>query len=338
MSKRESIVSLMRGYYAVPVISSLGRFGVLDLLVENDAVPFDRIEEKMNRRTARFVVTYLARIDLLTLSRSGEVSCTDLGRSVFKRWGGFAIMHSYHPYMSSIDQLLFEKDFDRTKEGISVDRAVNILGSGQLHSKKFFGVGLDWLEGPVNRIVDVGCGDGLFLTMAGAKFPDAKLTGVDYSEIALKKSAKRVADALDGRRIDTALHDARYLDTEVPKMDIDEEDGVVFSFWFLLHEVCDGSTERMLSIFRAIVDRFPGCSILIGEIFEADADKMAEVSPAFISPEFLFFHDLSGQVAFRAKDFLDQTKAAGFAVKRKMITAQTEDGTPLQGFFLLGEQ
>jgi len=70
---------------------------------------------------------------------------------------------------------------------------------------------------------------------------------------------------------------------------------LVVSMWFVGHEFSKASSERMVTFFEAVYASFPQAQLILGEINNIPAEILAEDHDLSIMPEFLLFHELSGQ-------------------------------------------
>jgi hypothetical protein len=186
---RAAIVQYMRGRFITPILAQMGEVGLLDRLVVDQLLIADY--PQFNPHVLRSLLNYLQSLALVVATAEGSWQATVKGRKVFQRWGGFAILNSYEPYFSRLDELLRS---DVKPADINVDRKQNVLGSGQLHARKFFPMALEMLKGDVpSVIVDIGCGDGAFLEAALNRFPNATVVAVDLSAESIKLAYERLA-------------------------------------------------------------------------------------------------------------------------------------------------
>ncbi len=135
---------------------------------------------------------------------------TEKGLFFAKRASAYGVTVSYIPTLRALDELIFgnptaaKEAGDGNKEG-HVDRAMNVWGSGGAHSSYFKVVDeiiIDLFNKPLEQqpkgILDMGCGNGAFLThlfeviehqtLRGRHLDEHPLilVGADYNEAALK--------------------------------------------------------------------------------------------------------------------------------------------------------
>ena len=248
------------------------------------------------------IFQYLNSINLAGLTRDGRYELTAEGRTVFKRSGGFLLLHSYRDYFSNLSGLLKGE-----ATGVEVDRRHNVLGSGALHSKKFFPAVWEMFRREVpHALVDIGCGDGHFLEHACAEVPGLQIAAVDLSPIAVETTLRRLQDAgrsdIDG--IVASGEDVDRWTSGLPES-ILSSPRLVVSMWFVAHEFSGGEQERIVSFFRTMRSILPAAEILLGEITSLSPSLMAEYRDTSIMPEYLLFHALSHQGVLSWKTWLD---------------------------------
>jgi len=289
--KRKHLVALLRGFFATPVIAALGETGVVDKLLVGHFRASD-IETNINREVLTLLLRYLYSIGLLQESAPGEYSLTGAGRTAVQRSGAFSLLMSYAEYFCELPATLLG-----TGASPRVNRLRNVLGSGQLHSRKFFPAALSLLSSQYpTAMIDVGCGDGCFLAHAIERWPGLSVFGVDLSPTAVEATQLRLqrkgigdpsAVAADG-------FDVEHWYASAPPRVRDAE-GLTISLWFVAHEFSHGSQDRMVQFFSKLNQLFPRARVLLGEINRIEPAVLANDYDLSIMPEFLLFHELSGQ-------------------------------------------
>jgi SAM-dependent methyltransferase len=286
LNPKQEIISLMRGFYALPVLSSLEKHGVLSELRETGKYMLSAKNAGIHGPTLVSMLQYLCRLNLLEKSEESYLA-TELGQKVIKRSGSFLIMHSYHEYIENLDQLLeFGGD-----AGQKVDRTENVIGSGLIHHKKYFSRVSDILDlKSVDKVIDIACGSGEFLAYLKSINPQLKIAGVDLNIEAINESRKTL-----GANVELVLSDGLNFDKWKENIHIDKDESIVVSMWFFLHEVFSVSVEKIADFFVKIKKEYPKAQFLIGEIVQLSTKDLAKSHSESITPEFLFFHELSHQ-------------------------------------------
>lgn len=286
MSPKEEIIALMRGFYALPVITTLEQQGLLAELRSTNKLNVADLDTAVHVPTLTSMLNYLSKINLLV--RSGDTyTMTALGSKVFSRSGGFLIMHSYHEYMEKLSDLLSGK----AETSPIVDRVENVIGSALIHKKKYFCFIPKLLEGEhFDSLIDIACGTGEFLHVIQKAYPDVAVAGIDLDPLAIKMSRENLP--ANTRLI---ASDGLNMDEWAPKVASITGDHPIFSMWFFLHEIFAIGVSKVAELFIKLRATYPNSYVLIGEIVDLPIDQLAIHHSNSISPEFLFFHELSGQ-------------------------------------------
>jgi len=288
LTPREELVALLRGHAACPILSGLGEHGLLDRMLEGPfaATDFPAVAEA---RLFEAVLAYFVSLGLLRPAGGAppRYEATRVGRTVFTRYGSCALIHSYRDYFSRLAGRIVGADDGAPP---TVDRRVNVLGSGQLHARKFFPDAYRLLAGhPFRRLIDVGCGNGEFLAGLLEIRPDIEAVGVDVSEVAAAEVQARF-----GGRVPVVVADgagvAAWADALPPG-----PEPLVVSLWYVVHEFTAGEVDRAVRFFLDLHARFPAADVILGEIVNLPPAVMAAGHVESIMPEFLLFHALSGQ-------------------------------------------
>jgi SAM-dependent methyltransferase len=288
---RGSVISLLRGYFSSPTIAALAELGLIERML---AGPF-RVEDfpmVVDKRVLSSVFLYLHSLNLLAVTPEGEYGVTDEGRIVFKRSGAFLLLFSYKEYFENLAGLLTGDSGAAT-----VDRRRNVLGTGSLHSKKFFpAVWEMFTRTRPSALIDIGCGDGQFLADACTEWPDVSIAAVDLSPVAVTTTLKRLESF--GRKdvvgiVKNGLDVADWI-ADLPEA-LKDSSPLVLSLWFVVHEYSAGDAETVIRFFREVRSGLPRADIILGEINALPPELLAQHHESSIMPELLFFHDLSRQ-------------------------------------------
>jgi len=299
MSKQriiEDIVLLLRGFFSTPVLSSLGRLGVLDALKSSSSFTVNDFSSIPNKKLLQTTFHYFARLDLIEkVGGQGEVyRPTDFGKEIFRRANSFYVPHSYYEYMYNYHDLLQGTRFGLHQK---VERLENVIGSGKTH-QRYFLPAISFLKRKVDHelIVDIGCGDGHFLLTFLARVSGKKVVGVDISKISTEVTYKNLQVKYPDQEISVVCSDALNVDKwSVPILKMEETRKIVISMWFLLHEISRNKLVNVIEFLNHIHSIFSDSTIIIGEVVRHNDDMLSKHSYESIMPEYLFFHELSEQ-------------------------------------------
>lgn len=297
--KRKSLVGLLRGYFACPVVSALGEIGIADRMLAG-AFSASDFEEIADQRILKALFQYLHAIGLATSLGQDQYQLTSMGRTAISRNGAFSLLASYSAYFDRLPAVITGRE-----SCPSVNRLRNVRGSGQLHGKKFFPVALNFLDfSPPTAFVDLGCGDGCFLEHVRRKWSNVKVFGVDLSEDAVEATRRRFREAHLTDLVATAsdAFDVRRWAAAIPEQ-LRMSSSIVISIWFVAHEFSGGNSDRITRFFSDLNATFPAAQIVLGEINNIPPDVLADNHSLSIMPEYLLFHQLSGQGVLRWEDW-----------------------------------
>lgn len=289
--KRKRLVSLLRGYFATPVIATLGETGMAERMYAG-AFSASDWEPDHDTTLVAALLDYLHSIGLIERTADRSYALTPEGRTVVARNGASSLLMSYADYFHMLPDLLAGR-----ASKPYVNRLRNVRGSGQLHSKKFFPAAFDLFSAePPLALIDVGCGDGCFLEFARERWPGVGLFGVDLSETAVETTKIRLGSAkeCDAIAVTADGHDVASWSAATPSS-LRNSARLVISMWFVAHEFSQGSPQRLKVFFRTLRDTFPQATLVLGEITHIPPDVLASNYELSIMPEFLLFHALSGQ-------------------------------------------
>lgn len=292
MAPREEIIALLRGQVACPLISCIGELGWLERMAEG---PFDHesFADAVDSTAFAAVMAYLIALELVEPGANGGFAVTRLGAVVFRRYGTFCILNSYERYMQSLRSILIPDGAPRPQ----VDRIRNVIGSGAMHERKFFGPALELLsDTEFQCIADIGCGDGKFLLNCVRRFPRAGLLAVDSSAVAVDATLKRLHVACPDVKVSGTLADGADVASWSKHLACGgDSSAVLVSLWFLVHEISRNDPESVIRFFELLQQHCPGATILMGEVVRMPPALLAKNRSTSILPELLLLHDLSRQ-------------------------------------------
>jgi hypothetical protein len=293
VNTRPEIIALLRGFVACSLLSHLDGLGLIPRMLEK---PFRRndFDAVANQQVLEHAFVYLSSIGLLGTTATDESSyaVTPLGRKILDRAGAFTLLSSYQEYFSNIDRLLSSKKPPAAL--VQVDRHRNVVGSGELHSKKYFKKALQLIAGrSYDLFIDIGCGNGEFLNSAMSAHLSAAALAVDLAEVAVTSTLRRLKSAFPHSIVEGIV--ANGLDIPSWMKKVPEHKGALITAWFVIHEFANSEADKVIAYFQALKKAFPHASVMVGELVCLDKESLALNKSETIMPEYLFFHALSGQ-------------------------------------------
>lgn len=304
LNPREEIVSLMRGFFACPLITALGKRGVFSRFLDGPFTP-DDFPQIVDKQLFTYVLTYLESIGLLTRTVDGSETYTptELGTKVFKRYGSFVLLHSYRDLIEHMDALLFEEGAKQP----ACDRLDNVIGSGLTNGRKFFPRAIEMMSSLDVRVIgDIACGDGDFLGRVIQEFPDVNVIASDLSEVAISETVKNLGSKYPETPVATVQTDALDVDAwarTIAERHESQGGDAVISMWYLVHEISRHDADLVADFFTRIHAVCPDAHLIVGEIVSLPVEVLAKNRHGSIMPEFLLFHDVSGQGVLRWDQF-----------------------------------
>ena len=332
----EELTTLIRGFFSLPVLAALGRLGFFEGLADRTEISPDDFPDIPNKKLLKHSLDYLSRLGLFETASGPQETykMTWLGGKIFQRTNSFFVPHSYHDYMENYYAQLMSGDDEKG----TVDRLENIIGSGKAHLR-YFPHAVSYLKRRVKfeRVVDVGCGDGHFLDFLLSSIPVKKAIGVDLSEIAVKETEQKLRTKYPDHEIEMILSDASDVSHWGDKvLKICSGEQLILSLWFLVHEISLGDPQNAVRFLNQVHQRFPQAPLVMCEIVKHEASLIAKHRSSSIMPEYLFFHDISGQGVLSWKMYQEVLKSIPYelAHERRFDEMTGEDGVQDPSAFL----
>ena len=296
----EKLVYHLRGLYAAPIICELSKRKIFKF-VKNKAI-FDKKKLSVikSKNELNACLNYLIRINLIKKDSNYNFIFTDLGTEIFKRSNSFYVPHSYREYILNLGNI-FDKKTNIKK--LKVDRDENIIGSGITHMRYFPPI-ISYLSMnyKFDTGIDVGCGNGHFLNLMNNNFDNLDLNGFDVSSTSV--SSAKLIKKKNGNKINIFKADASKIISWKNKIKGKEKKTILF-FWFLLHEISNNKKSIVIDYLKRIKKNFPGAKIVICELTRQQDSILQENCEKSLMPEYLLFHDFSGQGVLSYSDYSD---------------------------------
>ncbi len=113
--------------------------------------------------------------------------------------------------------------------------------------------------------------------------------------------------------------DGNNVDSWAPKaLTFLKNEKIVISLWFLIHEIANNSTVKIVKFLNKIKKYFPNSILVICELVEIPSEILSINRKKTFIPEYLFFHSLSGQTVLSLKKLNEIIKLSDFKLDKKI--------------------
>lgn len=320
----EELAFLIRGFFATPVMSALSRLGAFEIMLgKPDFTPKD-FPAIRNQALLGDTFRYLSRIGLLTEKEEGGAwSLAELGKQIFQRASSFYVPHSYHEYMEKYYGVLTGENVPKP----AVDRVENVIGSGKTHLR-YFPFATSHLKRRIefDALLDIGCGDGKFLSSVLKTVPGKAALGVDFSPVSVEITQKNLRREFPQNEVEIVCADAFDIQSWGPK--VKHAAGgkkIAISMWFLIHEISANDPGRITAFLKQLHAAFPEAPLMLCEIVRHDSKILAEHCKGSVMPEYLFFHDISGQGVLSWKEYNQVLQASPYEIQTERLFDEIPD-------------
>lgn len=309
---RREIISLMRGFYFLPIFLELHKNKILEKLNSNKFVKINSLNFK-NKIFLKYIFDYMVRLGIFS-EKENRYKITSEGRKMLKRVGTMYILNSYNKITTNFNYNLNNKINSKNL----CERKDNIIGSGLIHVKKFFEPSLEMINlKNVKTILDIGCGDGTFLNTVKKSNSQINLLGCDLSKESVKQTKKKLKFQNRSKNI-FRVNGANILEiknkAKLSKYTIDQNS--IISLWFLLHEISQNRPSVIIEYLKKMRKNFPKTPLLIGEISKMDNETVKSQKEVSIMPEFMLFHELSSQGLLSENQYLNIFQKSSYNLKK----------------------
>lgn len=310
---QKEIASNLRGFFVTQIISMMVRNDIINKILTKERFKLKDFILCKNKKNLNFIFNYLTNIGYLKKNKQ-FYSLTELGRDIFMRYSSFLVPHSYKNYFSNLDDLI-----TKNKNNIKVLRDENILGSGKTHMRYFFSA-LNYLkkDNKFSSLIDLGVGNGDFAILAAKILKLEKIGGVDFSRESVKISRKKIKKLKIKNLI--IKEDAKKIEKWSKKIiSITNTQNILVSMWFLIQEISSNSKSTIINFLNKLKKIFPNAKVILCELVKGDAITYSLNKDYTFMPEYMLFHDLSGQGVFSYEDLDNIIKKSKFKIEKKIL-------------------
>lgn len=310
---KKEIVLNLRGFFLTQIISTLVKNNSIKIILEKEKFYLNDFKLIKNKKNLSYLFNYLSNIGYFK-NEDNFYSLTEIGRDVLMRYSSFLVPHSYNNYLLNLDKLLLKK-----KNNLKIDRDENILGSGKTHMRYFF-TALNYLKkkNKFKSLIDIGIGNGDFAIIANQMLSLNKICGVDLSTRSVKTSKKKLAKLKIKNLI--IKNDASKIQNWSKKIhNFNLENNLLISMWFLIQEISLGIKSNVTNYLNSIKRSFPKAKIILCELIRTKSEIYSSNKDFSFMPEYMFFHDLSGQKVFEYEALEGIIKNSNLKIEKKFI-------------------
>lgn len=329
MSEREvveDLVLLLRGFFATPAISSLGRLGVLEEMRISPNFHAASFSVVKNQKLFQDTLNYFARLGLIEPINTEMklFKTTKLGVDVFRRANSFYVPHSYFDYLYKFHEMIQNQEDVVVPE---VERLENVIGSGITHLR-YFPPAVSFLKRKANfdTLVDIGCGDGHFLSSFVAQVPDKKIIGIDMSEVSTNATYVNLKRDFPKVNLKTFCCDG----SDVSKwskevLEYSGNNSVAIAMWFLIQEISKNNPKVIIKFLSEVRSIFPHAPIVIGEMVRQSEEILLKNRHRSLIPEYLFFHEMSNQGVLSWSEYKEILAETGYRIEVEKLFDEVVD-------------
>ena len=122
INPRKELISLLRGFFSLPILISLNRAGIIKDILKKD-LNIKRYKGIKNKNFLKSILLYLQNLNLIKEKKNNQFYATALGKKILKRIGSFHLLNSYGPFINNIEKLLKLN----STNSISCNRKENVI-------------------------------------------------------------------------------------------------------------------------------------------------------------------------------------------------------------------
>jgi len=269
-----------------------------------------------NHKLLQDTFNYFSRIGLIepVSPEMKRFRATKLGSEVFRRANSFYVPHSYFDYLYKFHEMIQNDEGAIIPE---VERLENVIGSGITHLR-YFPPAVSFLKrkASFDTLVDIGCGDGHFLSSFVAQVPGKKILGIDMSEISTNSTYSNLKAEFPDVDLKTFCCDG----SDVSKwskvvLDFSGNKSVAIAMWFLIQEISKNDPKVIIDFLKKVREIFPQAPIVIGEMVRQSEEILLSNRHRSLIPEYLFFHEMSKQGVLSWNEYKEILSETGYRIE-----------------------
>lgn len=283
----------IRYFMLAQVLHHALELGLFELVGEAPGLPDEQIAGKLDLEPQRLLalLRYLQNEGYVVDDDGWSLTAKGAGLPEFAPWFEM-LVGGYAPTMQQLGDVLRKGAPYATRDDTRV--GVGSCGIGVYDALPLVEKLLDAADRPLDTIVDLGCGDGGFLTDLLLHRPELRGIGMDPNPALVHRGAARAATSAVASRADFHHGSASAVaDLKLP----DRGRGTGFMTAFILQEVLEQEGEAAVEeLLRTTLDTYPEALWLVVEMdLQPTSPVMAHgLAKAFYNPYFLI-HSITEQ-------------------------------------------
>jgi trans-aconitate methyltransferase len=303
---RRTYLELVPGHYAARTIAALTAVGFFDELRSKQVVDAEHFaaSQGLDAKMLRALADYLGALQVLAVT-DGGYSLRRKGDALAAMPGAFDLTGAYEDTLHHLEallrrQLVYGADVRRNQRLVA--RASGAGGSLFSHPLVIDVIKRRGFE----RVLDLACGDGVFLVSLCRALDAVMCYGIDLAPEAIDDAQRRVREANFDGRIQLFTGDVLHADTiaqRLPAVD------VITSLYGFEQLLTPGS-ERILQLLATWRQLAPQATFVICELMWRDVESLQKRRGGIA--ELQLVQALAGQRFATHREWMDIWRQAGF--------------------------
>lgn len=307
--------------------------GLFDLLDEMNQLSIVHIADRLNMDEQKLegFLQYL-KVEGIVLAEHDQYMLTAKGKELsdFRSWY-IMLIGGYAKTFFQVGEKLYKNSGWATRDAMKV--GIGSCGISHYDSIPLTQRLMKKIPGPSNKLLDLGCGNGMYLVEFCEQFPHIEAWGTEPSYGGYKEAVRLIRE----RGLENRIRLSNLNAIDFFHQDIDyEPDFLVLGF--VLHEILgQEGPEGVVNFLNMVTDRFPNIHLIVIEVDNRIDDPQVMqhgLSLAYYNPYYLIHHFTEQKM--EKAEFWDQLfERCGLTIVAKDTTDKHVDSTGLEIGYLL---